>query len=117
MCGYCSEELIVLGAFLFRQALRLSIKSLSRISTGQILNLFSTELERFEIGGPFFCYLVIAPTNFIVVVLVLWTYVGLGLAALLGVGIAFIIVPLQFVSPSCTVRAFIDACLYRYRHT
>uniref|UniRef100_A0A0G4HFY0 Uncharacterized protein n=1 Tax=Chromera velia CCMP2878 TaxID=1169474 RepID=A0A0G4HFY0_9ALVE len=91
-------------SLVYAKTLRLSLRSLGRVSTGQVVNLFSTDFMRFEIGGPFFAFIVDGPLHLIAVLLILSLLYDLGLSALAGLGLVFLMMPLQSLVSRALIR-------------
>ncbi|XP_022343366.2 ATP-binding cassette sub-family C member 4-like isoform X1 [Crassostrea virginica] len=80
-------------SLLFRKALRLSNRALGQTTTGQIVNLMSNDVNRFDTAVMFIHYIWIGPSQAIFVLVVLWK--ELGVSALSGFGVLLCLVPVQ----------------------
>ncbi|XP_034328340.2 ATP-binding cassette sub-family C member 4 isoform X2 [Magallana gigas] len=80
-------------SLLYRKALRLSNKALGQTTTGQIVNLMSNDVNRFDTAVMFIHYIWIGPTQAIFVLVILW--MELGPSALAGFGVLLCLVPVQ----------------------
>uniref|UniRef100_H2YL88 ATP-binding cassette sub-family C member 7 n=1 Tax=Ciona savignyi TaxID=51511 RepID=H2YL88_CIOSA len=80
-------------ALMYQKTLRLSQKALAATTTGQIVNLGSTDVIRFDWLGLFLHYLILGPLQAVVVAYLLWT--DLGVATLAGVGVICFVMFLQ----------------------
>nr|AKC42147.1 ABCC4 [Petromyzon marinus] len=77
----------------YRKALRLSTAAMSRTTTGQIVNLLSNDVNRYDQVTVFLHYLWSAPLQTAVVVVLLWQEVGV--ACLAGVAVLALLMPMQ----------------------
>ncbi|CAN0196738.1 unnamed protein product, partial [Hapterophycus canaliculatus] len=80
---------------LYDKILRLRLSSLGQISTGHLVNLTTTDVERFQYGATFFNYLWEAPLESLVIL-----YFGLdlvGVSFLAGFAALALMVPTQAV--------------------
>ncbi|XP_072319420.1 ATP-binding cassette sub-family C member 4-like [Eucyclogobius newberryi] len=78
---------------IFKKALRLSTESVGRTSTGQIVNLLSNDVNRFDEVTINMHYLWIGPLQAVVILVLLWFEIGL--SCLAGVTIVVLMLPLQ----------------------
>ncbi|XP_060872943.1 probable multidrug resistance-associated protein lethal(2)03659 isoform X2 [Metopolophium dirhodum] len=78
---------------IYRKALRLKVNSLDQTSTGQILNLMSNDVNRFDTSLIYIPYLWIGPLETVIVTYLLWQEVSV--SSLLGVATLVIFIPLQ----------------------
>ncbi|KAI8512524.1 Multidrug resistance-associated protein 4 [Branchiostoma belcheri] len=74
-------------------ALRLSNAALLKTTTGQIVNLMSNDVNRFDLGFQFIHYLWIGPVQAIVISAILWG--ELGPSCLAGLGFMLFLFPVQ----------------------
>lgn len=75
------------------KALRLKVNSLDQTSTGQILNLISNDINRFDTSLLFIPFLLAGPIETVVVTYFLWQEVGV--SSILGVATMIMFIPLQ----------------------
>ncbi|XP_022904684.2 ATP-binding cassette sub-family C member 4-like isoform X1 [Onthophagus taurus] len=80
-------------ALIYRKALRLSNSALGQTASGQIVNLLSNDVSRFDIVSVFIHHMWVAPTSAIIVTYFLW--VEAGVAGIIGIIPVFLVVPLQ----------------------
>ncbi|XP_048764978.2 ATP-binding cassette sub-family C member 4-like isoform X2 [Ostrea edulis] len=80
-------------SLLYRKALRLSNKAIGQTTTGQIVNLMSNDVNRFDTAVMFIHYLWIGPSQAIFVLVILW--IELGPSALAGFAVLLCLVPVQ----------------------
>ncbi|XP_022166672.1 probable multidrug resistance-associated protein lethal(2)03659 [Myzus persicae] len=78
---------------IYKKSLRLKSNSNEQASTGQIINLMSNDVNRFDISLLYVPFLWIGPLETIVVTYFLWQEVGV--SAVLGVATLLIFIPLQ----------------------
>ncbi|KXS09504.1 hypothetical protein M427DRAFT_128884 [Gonapodya prolifera JEL478] len=76
---------------IYRKTLNLSMSHAS--STGTIVNLVSNDVQRFEDAAPFATFVVSAPIEALVILAILWSYIGV--ASLAGFAAIFGIIPIQ----------------------
>lgn len=60
-----------LSILVFQKVLKLSNSSLEQVSVGKILNLLSNDFNRFEEFAQFFYYVVCAPVQIVIVIIIL----------------------------------------------
>lgn len=80
-------------SLIYRKSLRLSRTALGETAAGKVVNLLSNDVSRFDMVSIFLHALWIAPLSTIVITYFL--FVSAGYAGLIGIGIVFLIVPLQ----------------------
>ncbi|XP_015366052.1 PREDICTED: probable multidrug resistance-associated protein lethal(2)03659 [Diuraphis noxia] len=78
---------------IYKKALRLSQTSLGETTVGQVVNLLSNDVNRFDIAFIFIHFLWVGPLQSIVVTYFLWQ--ELGVSSLVGVAIFLVFIPLQ----------------------
>ncbi|KAK3762198.1 hypothetical protein RRG08_057436 [Elysia crispata] len=82
-------------SLMYRKCLRLSNESLNESSIGQIVNLMSNDVARFDQGMMFFHFLWVGPLECVVAVSYLWYRQGPAVVAALAVMI--LLMPVQFL--------------------
>ncbi|KAJ1523375.1 hypothetical protein ONE63_001242 [Megalurothrips usitatus] len=80
-------------SLIFRKATKLSRTALGETASGQVVNLLSNDVSRFDIMSIFLNHLWIDPALTLIVAYLLYLHVGW--AAFVGIGSVFIVVPLQ----------------------
>lgn len=80
-------------SLLYRKTLRLSNRALGQTTTGQIVNLMSNDVNRFDTAAIFLHYLWVGPAQAIPVLIILWH--ELGPSAMAGFGVLLLLVPVQ----------------------
>ncbi|OWK02322.1 hypothetical protein Celaphus_00018124 [Cervus elaphus hippelaphus] len=82
------------------QALRLSSSAMGKTTTGQIVNLLSNDVNRFDQVTVFLHYLWVGPLEYIAVTALLWMEIGI--SCLAGMAVLIILLLLQ----SCFGKLF-----------
>lgn len=86
---------IAICSLVYQKSLRLSKSALNHTTVGQIVNLLSNDVNRFDIGLIFVPYLIIAPIQSVIIILILSKYY-LGVApTLAGFSVFLIYLPFQ----------------------
>lgn len=80
-------------SFEFLQVLRLSQTALGDTQPGQIVNLISNDVSRFDLVGKFLNAMWTAPLLVCIITYLLWREIEW--PGMIGIGIVFIIVPIQ----------------------
>ncbi|XP_060072940.1 ATP-binding cassette sub-family C member 4-like isoform X1 [Ylistrum balloti] len=80
-------------SLLYRKSLRLSNTALGQTTTGQIVNLMSNDVNRFDTAAIFLHYLWVGPCQAIPVLIILWQ--ELGPSTLAGFVVLLLLVPVQ----------------------
>ncbi|RWS21741.1 multidrug resistance-associated protein 4-like protein, partial [Leptotrombidium deliense] len=80
-------------SLIYRKAVRLSKSAFADTTAGQIVNLLSNDVNRFDICPIYPFYMIVGPLQTVVVVYILWPYFGD--AVLYGVAILLLYIPLQ----------------------
>ena len=80
-------------SLIYRKSLKLSQKALTKTSIGQMVNLMSNDVNRFDISVPYFHYLWVGP--FQVFITTVFLYRLIGVTSLIGLGIILVFVPFQ----------------------
>ncbi|XP_054270037.1 probable multidrug resistance-associated protein lethal(2)03659 [Macrosteles quadrilineatus] len=80
-------------SLIYRKALRLSKTALGQTTVGQVVNLLSNDVSRFDICTIFVHFLWVGPLETIVVLYFLWNFVGP--ASVFGVCVLLALIPLQ----------------------
>ncbi|CEM02561.1 unnamed protein product [Vitrella brassicaformis CCMP3155] len=86
----------------YNKVLRLSLRALTDVSAGQIMNMFSSDFYRMEYGGPFFQFVATSPIHLLVVLVIV--YQKIGPASLIGISLLVLLLPAQMVFSSLFVR-------------
>lgn len=81
------------SSMLYRKVLKLTKNALERSSVGQLVNIFSNDVSRFEFAVTFVHYLWIGPLELIVISVILYREIGISI--LFGVSFMILFVPLQ----------------------
>lgn len=81
-------------AIVQEKLLRLNTATLSGLSSGQVVNLVSNDVRRFDDFGPFWVFLWAGPTEAALVLLLVALAIGAAPAAA-GVGTLLLVIPLQ----------------------
>ncbi|CAL1598299.1 unnamed protein product [Knipowitschia caucasica] len=84
---------VALCHMIFKKALRLSSESVGRTTTGQIVNLLSNDVNRFDEITLNLHYLWLGPLQAVVILVLLWYEIGL--SCLAGVVIVLLMLPVQ----------------------
>ncbi|VVC32376.1 ABC transporter type 1, transmembrane domain,ABC transporter-like,P-loop containing nucleoside triphosphate [Cinara cedri] len=91
---HCSMKIrVACCSVIYRKALRLSTTVLDGTPVGQMINLLSNDVGRFDIALGFLNYLWIGPLQTIVVTVFLWQEIGV--SSMVGVASLFVFIPLQ----------------------
>ncbi|XP_066090519.1 ATP-binding cassette sub-family C member 4 [Saccopteryx bilineata] len=85
---------------IYRKALRLSNVAMGKTTTGQIVNLLSNDVNKFDQVTVFLHYLWAGPLQAIAVTVLLWMEIGI--SCLAGMAVLIILLPLQ----SCIGKLF-----------
>ncbi|XP_071086237.1 ATP-binding cassette sub-family C member 4-like [Haliotis cracherodii] len=80
-------------SLMYKKSLRLSNKALGQTTVGQIVNLMSNDVNRFDQAVIFLHFLWIGPVQAIAVLVILWY--ELGPAVLAGFAVLILLIPLQ----------------------
>ncbi|XP_036913453.1 ATP-binding cassette sub-family C member 4 [Sturnira hondurensis] len=78
---------------IYRKALRLSNVAMGKTTTGQIVNLLSNDVSKFDQVTIFLHFLWVGPLQAIVVTILLW--MDIGISCLGGMAVLIILLPLQ----------------------
>ncbi|KAJ3584308.1 hypothetical protein NHX12_014804 [Muraenolepis orangiensis] len=87
---------VALSHMIYKKALRLSSSATAQTTTGQIVNLLSTDVNKFDELSIFLHYLWVGPLNVVVVVALLWSVIGP--SCLAGCVVLLFLMPLQSLS-------------------
>ncbi|XP_057334272.1 ATP-binding cassette sub-family C member 4-like [Microplitis mediator] len=81
-------------SLIYRKSLKLSKPALDQTPVGQVVNLLSNDVNRFDLLPVFFNYLWITPLQIIVIGYIIWR--SIGIYTLVGYGVLFLItIPMQ----------------------
>ena len=80
-------------SLMYQKALRLSRASVGQTAVGQIVNIMSNDVNRFDEFSLFVAYLLVSPIQTAIVVYIVWTY--LGVSCLVGIGLLLLFIPFQ----------------------
>lgn len=95
MMRHCMNVRSAITILIYGKILRLSKSSFDDTSVGHILNVVANDLNRFDEAGMYLVYLVAAPLQSIIVIVILWHYIGP--ACMGGMVILFLFIPFQAV--------------------
>jgi len=87
-------------SLIYRKSLRLSRTALGETAAGKVVNLLSNDVSRFDMVSIFLHAMWTAPLSAIIITYFL--FVNAGYAGLIGIGIVFLIVPLQVYTGKLT---------------
>uniref|UniRef100_A0A2K5Q441 ATP binding cassette subfamily C member 4 (PEL blood group) n=1 Tax=Cebus imitator TaxID=2715852 RepID=A0A2K5Q441_CEBIM len=94
------KSYLVLGIFTLIEALRLSNMAMGKTTTGQIVNLLSNDVNKFDQVTVFLHFLWAGPLQAIAVTALLWMEIGI--SCLAGMAVLIVLLPLQ----SCFGKLF-----------
>ena len=77
----------------FAQVLKLSQGSISKRTSGNIVNIMSSDCEKLLFMWKLLVYIVVGPLTLVMVALL--SYIEMGYSALVGLGVVFIIFPFK----------------------
>lgn len=80
-------------SLIYRKSLKLSKTALGDTTVGQVVNLLSNDVNRFDTASMFFHYLWVGPLQTLVIAYL--TYDELGFSALIGIACLLLFIPLQ----------------------
>ncbi|PNF20422.1 Multidrug resistance-associated protein 4 [Cryptotermes secundus] len=80
-------------SLIYRKSLRLSRTALGETAAGKVVNLLSNDVSRFDMVSIFLHAMWTAPLS--AVIITYFLFVNAGYSGLIGIGIVFLIVPLQ----------------------
>lgn len=87
-------------SLVYRKSLRLSRTALGETAAGKVVNLLSNDVSRFDMVSIFLHSMWTAPLSAIIITYFL--FVSAGYAGLIGIGIVFLIVPVQVYTGKLT---------------
>ncbi|XP_069672860.1 ATP-binding cassette sub-family C member 4-like [Periplaneta americana] len=87
-------------SLIYRKSLRLSRTALGETAAGKVVNLLSNDVSRFDMVSIFLHAMWTAPLSAIVITYILYT--DAGYSGLIGIGIVFLIVPVQVYTGKLT---------------
>lgn len=90
---YGMKVRVAVCSIIYRKALRLSQTALGETAFGKVVNLLSNDVNRFDLVTLFIHYMWVAPLMCVIIAYMLWLEVQW--AGIIGLGIIFIVVPLQ----------------------
>ncbi|CAG2110820.1 unnamed protein product, partial [Medioppia subpectinata] len=106
-------------ALIYRKSLRLSHSSLGKTTVGQLLNIMSNDIQRFDEFAIYSRSLFVAPLQAAIVLYLLWSH--LRWACLTGMGILALFIPFQVLMSRVNLslyfvllRVIIYACFLTY---
>lgn len=80
-------------SLIYRKSLRLSKTALGETTVGQVVNLLSNDVNRFDVAVIFLHYLWIGPLSTVLITYLMWLEISW--AAVVGVGVMLAFIPLQ----------------------
>ncbi len=83
-------------AVMYDRVVRMRRSAMASTTVGHVVNLASSDVQRFAMAGMFLPYLVFAPVETVVVFILLWFELGYGAVAGFGV-MVFVFLPLQLL--------------------
>ena len=81
---------------IYRKALKLSRGALGRTTVGQMVNLLSNDVNRFDLSFIFIPFIAVGPLQTMVIIVYLY-FIGLEWRVLVGCGVLGFYVPFQFI--------------------
>ncbi|CAG0884511.1 unnamed protein product [Darwinula stevensoni] len=84
---------VACGSLIYRKALKLSKGALGRTTVGQMVNLLSNDVNRFDQSVIFLHYLWVGPIQAAITTAILWS--ELGVSCLSGIAILILFIPFQ----------------------
>ncbi|ODN02388.1 Multidrug resistance-associated protein 4 [Orchesella cincta] len=95
MCISGMKCRVGVSSLIYRKALRLSKASQGKSSIGQIVNLLSNDVSRFDYNLHYIAYIFVGPVQLIIFFCILWQEIGW--AAVAGVGYVVLLSPSQLL--------------------
>ncbi|KAG8186529.1 hypothetical protein JTE90_023957 [Oedothorax gibbosus] len=80
-------------SLVYKKSLKLSQAALGRTTVGQMVNLLSNDVNRFDQSVVYLPYLIAGPIQTMIIIAVLWTYIGY--ASFAGVSVLLLYIPFQ----------------------
>lgn len=84
---------VATSTLIYRKALKLSKSALAETTVGQMVNLISNDAARFELATVHFHYLWLAPLETVIVMVLMYFYVGY--SGMIGIILLLAFVPYQ----------------------
>lgn len=88
------------------KVLRLNSSSITKVSTGQVVNLVSNDVRRFDDAAVFWPYLLVAPLELVLILLMITCEVGF-VPSVAGIGFFVLQIPLQVGVPPNSASLFL----------
>eukprot|EP00929_Paragymnodinium_shiwhaense_P060881 TRINITY_DN30397_c0_g1_i1.p1 TRINITY_DN30397_c0_g1~~TRINITY_DN30397_c0_g1_i1.p1 ORF type:complete len:1363 (-),score=333.00 TRINITY_DN30397_c0_g1_i1:482-4570(-) len=93
---------IAAQTLLFKACMDVDLPSLSTFGTGRVVNIFSSELWRIEMGSVFYAFILLGPPLLMIIVYLAWSLMGV--SALCGLLVLVLMIPGQRILASFFVR-------------
>ncbi|XP_015790855.1 multidrug resistance-associated protein 4 [Tetranychus urticae] len=86
---------VACSVLIYRKSLRLSQKALGQTTVGQIVNLLTNDITRFDFASEYPFYLIVAPIQALVCIYIMWPL--LGISTVVGLAVFLFYVPFQSI--------------------